>query len=66
MGAANLVGAGAGATHFGRIVSEGLAEGVATDAGLAEAVNVYEGKVTNQAVAESFGMPCEEFSPRMS
>ncbi len=52
--------------YIQRIVSDGLAEAVATDAGLAEAVNVYEGKVTNQAVAESFGMPCEEFSPRMS
>ena len=52
--------------YIRRIVSDGLAEAVATDAGLAEAVNVYEGKVTNQAVAESFEMPCEEFSPRMS
>ncbi|MBQ18658.1 MAG: alanine dehydrogenase [Planctomycetaceae bacterium] len=50
--------------YIQRIASDGLATAVSADDGLAEAVNVHAGKVTNQAVAESFGMACEEFAAR--
>jgi alanine dehydrogenase len=46
-----------------RIVSDGLEMATAADPGLAEAVNVHAGKVTNQAVAQSLGMTCEAFAP---
>ena len=45
-------------------IADGLATAASADGGLAEAVNVHAGKVTNQAVAESLGMACEEFAPR--
>ena len=50
--------------YIQRIITEGLELAAAEDSGLAEAVNVYEGKLTNQAVAESLGIACEEFAPR--
>lgn len=49
--------------YIRRIAANGLSAAAAADPGLAEAVNVRGGKVTNRAVAESFDMPCEEFSP---
>ncbi len=46
-----------------RIANSGIQAACAADAGLADAVNMFAGKVTNRAVAETFGMPFEEFSP---
>jgi alanine dehydrogenase len=40
-----------------RIANRGLGEACAGDPGLAEAVNVHQGRVTNRAVAETFGLP---------
>jgi alanine dehydrogenase len=34
-----------------------LREACAGDPGLAEAVNVHQGRVTNRPVAETFGLP---------
>jgi len=45
--------------HVQRIASDGLAAAVEADPGLGEAVNVHAGAVTNQAVAECFGMACQ-------
>jgi alanine dehydrogenase len=44
-----------------RIANDGLAGACAKDPGLAEAVNMHRGQITNRAVAETFGMPCAEF-----
>ena len=49
--------------YIRRIVSDGLEMATAADAGLAEAVNVHGGQVTNPAVAESLGMTCRVFAP---
>jgi len=49
--------------YIQRIVSDGLEMATAADAGLAEAVNVHGGQVTNPAVAESLGMTCRVFAP---
>ncbi len=46
-----------------RIATKGLAAACAADPGLAQAVNLHAGKVTNRAVAETFGMPFEAFTP---
>jgi alanine dehydrogenase len=45
-----------------RIANRGLAAACAADAGLAEAVNLHAGKVTNRAVAETFGIPYSPFA----
>ena len=47
--------------YIRRIVNDGLAGAVAADGGLAEAVNVHEGRVTNGAVAEALGLSFEAF-----
>lgn len=44
-----------------RIANNGLASACVKDAGLSEAVNISRGKVTNRAVAETFGMPFVEY-----
>jgi len=44
-----------------RIANLGLAEACARDPGLREAVNMHAGKVTNKAVAETFGMEHSTF-----
>jgi len=46
-----------------RIANLGLAAACAQDPGLAEAVNMHAGEVTNQAVAETFGMPHRPYAP---
>jgi alanine dehydrogenase len=43
------------------IANEGLKPACATHPGLAHAVNMDGGKLTNQAVAETFGMELSEF-----
>jgi alanine dehydrogenase len=48
--------------YIQRIVDAGLDASAAADCGLAEAVNVHQGKLTNRAVAESLGMACEAFA----
>ncbi|NNJ25069.1 alanine dehydrogenase [Alienimonas chondri] len=45
-----------------RIVSQGLAAACAADPGLREAVNCHGGAITHRPVAETFGLPCEEFA----
>jgi len=45
-----------------RIANKGLAAACATDPGLAGAVNLHAGKVTNLAVAETFGLPFSPFA----
>lgn len=44
-----------------RIATKGLPAACAIDPGLANAVNMYAGKVTNQAVADTFNMPFHPF-----
>ena len=46
-----------------RIAAAGLHAACSQDDGLADAVNMSAGKVTNRAVAETFGMPFEPFQP---
>lgn len=46
-----------------KIASRGLAAACAADTGLAHAINMHGGRVTNQAVAETFHMPFEAFRP---
>jgi alanine dehydrogenase len=45
--------------YIRRIVNDGFEAAVAADSGLAEAVNVHEGRVTNGAVAEALGLSFE-------
>ncbi|MBW3538648.1 MAG: alanine dehydrogenase [Planctomycetes bacterium] len=45
------------------LAERGLTGACAADPGLAAAVNMHAGRVRNRAVAETFGMPFEEFSP---
>ncbi len=45
-----------------RIANKGLKAAASENGGLAAAVNMYGGKVTNQAVAETFGMPYLQFA----
>ena len=47
-----------------RIANDGIHAACQKDAGLAEAVNMIEGKVTNQAVADTFGLLHVEFDGR--
>jgi alanine dehydrogenase len=42
-----------------QLARKGFARAVQENKGLAEGVNVHEGKVTNPAVAETFKLPCE-------
>ncbi len=44
-----------------KIANKGLKAAASENEGLAAAVNMYGGKVTNQAVAETFGMPYFQF-----
>ncbi len=46
-----------------KIAKRGLAAACAVDIGFAHAVNMHGGRVTNQAVAETFDMPFESFCP---
>jgi len=46
-----------------RIANAGIGPACAADPGLAESVNMSAGKVTNQAVAETFGMSFEGYAP---
>jgi alanine dehydrogenase len=44
-----------------RLASQGLRAACLSDRGLVEAVNIHEGKLTNEAVAATFGAPYVEF-----
>lgn len=46
-----------------KIANRGLAAVCTADGGFAHAVNMHGGRVTNQAVAETFNMPFEAFRP---
>ncbi len=45
-----------------KIAEQGLIEAVSVDLGFAEAINIHAGQLTNQAVAETFGMEWKNFS----
>jgi alanine dehydrogenase len=45
-----------------RIANRGLVPACKADPGLSEAVNIHAGKVTNQAVAETFGLKYTPFT----
>jgi len=49
-----------------RIANDGLKAACAADPGLAHAVNMSAGKLTNRAVAETFGLGFEAYLPRDS
>jgi alanine dehydrogenase len=42
-----------------QLAKKGLDRAVAENAGLRQGVNVRQGRVTNRAVAETFGLPCD-------
>lgn len=42
-----------------RIAEQGLLSAATADPGLGQAVNMINGRITNQAVADTFGLPCE-------
>ncbi len=46
-----------------QIAQQGLSAACTRDPGIAHAVNVINGKITNRAVAETFQLPWEEFRP---
>jgi alanine dehydrogenase len=46
-----------------KLATHGIAAACALDAGLAEAVNMHAGQITNKAVAETFGMPFAGYRP---
>jgi alanine dehydrogenase len=46
-----------------RIARHSLAKACSLDPGLAQAINMHHGDVTNRAVAETFGMKYEPFQP---
>ncbi|HEY3966114.1 MAG TPA: alanine dehydrogenase [Planctomycetaceae bacterium] len=46
-----------------QIAQRGLHAAAALDTGLANAVNMYDGKLTNQAVADTFGIPYVAYEP---
>src|SRR5215468_3440757 len=45
-----------------QLAKKGFDRAVRENAGLAQGVNIYRGKVTNHAVAETFQLPCEPVS----
>lgn len=45
-----------------QIAEKGLQQAAAADPGIAHAVNMHSGQVTNQAVAETFGLECSPFA----
>lgn len=44
-----------------RIANQGLQAACGSDPGLAHAVNMFDGRLTNRAVAQTFNVPYEEF-----
>jgi len=46
-----------------QIAQKGLHAAAALDAGLANAVNMCQGKLTNKAVADTFGLPYVAYRP---
>ncbi len=46
-----------------KIATHGIHSASVCDPGLANAVNMFDGKVTNQAVADTFDIPFEEYKP---
>lgn len=46
-----------------QIARKGLHAAAAADPGFANAVNMWDGKLTNRAVAETFGIPCVAYDP---
>ncbi len=49
-----------------KIAQQGLIEAVSTDPGFSEAINMHAGQLTNQAVAETFGMQWTNFRDLLS
>ena len=48
-----------------RIANDGLHEACRKDPGLAAAVNLLNGQITNHAVAETFGLPFVPYSGQL-
>jgi alanine dehydrogenase len=46
-----------------RIAKQGIHAAAAADPSFAKAINMYDGNITNQAVADTFGMPFTPFDP---
>jgi alanine dehydrogenase len=46
-----------------RLANQGLAGATTTDPGLANAVNLHKGRITNRPVADTFGLPFTAFAP---
>lgn len=46
-----------------RLANSGLAVATSLDPGLANAVNMHRGQITNRPVAETFGLPFTSFAP---
>jgi len=44
-----------------RIAGHGLATAAAEDSGIGHAINMHRGQVTNEAVAQTFGLDCVPF-----
>jgi alanine dehydrogenase len=44
-----------------QLANKGVERAIRDNAGLAAGLNIHHGKVTNQAVAETFGLPFEPF-----
>jgi alanine dehydrogenase len=47
--------------YVSRLAAKGVAAACAADPGLAAAVNIHRGNITNQAVADTFGLPYVPF-----
>ncbi len=46
-----------------RLANQGLAAATTADPGLANAVNLHKGRITNRPVADTFGLPFTAFAP---
>ncbi|MBS0264328.1 MAG: alanine dehydrogenase [Planctomycetes bacterium] len=46
-----------------QIAQQGIHAAAALDPGLANAVNMYDGQLTNRAVAQTFNIPCATYEP---
>jgi alanine dehydrogenase len=52
-------------SYLVKLAQRGFDRAIAADPGLAAGVNMAYGKITNQAVAEAFGLPYEPYEPKV-
>jgi alanine dehydrogenase len=52
-------------SYLVKLAQRGFDRAIAADPGLAAGVNMAYGKITNQAVAEAFGLPYEPYDPKV-